>query len=177
MWLALLLLACGSAPDPLPPAPTEAKDADHAPWPFTAEQIRDAMPAGTKMVYRMVPGPGAPYDEHWEVTAANADQCTITTRVVKAETGELLEDQGPSTSSWTELRDHATFLARATTISEATVTVPAGTYRTRRYTIAADDGSTRVYDFAPELPGPPISLVVTKGPMTTWQMSLVSRSR
>lgn len=176
MWLAPMLLACGGSLEPLPPAPTAAKSEDHAPWPFTAEQIRDAMPVGTKLVYRMTPGGKDPYDEHWEVTAATPETGTIAARLVKPETGELLEDQGAGTSTWTELRDHATFLKRATTITEATVTVPAGTYRTRRYTIRADDGSVRVYDFAPALPGPPVSLVVTKGEATTWQMSLVRRT-
>ena len=92
--------------------------------------------------------------EHWEFTASDEAQATIHA-ITKDETGKVLADETGS-SKWEELHKHGQFPAAATTIEDnVEITVPAGTFKTRLYTVKAGE-ATRRFWFATELPGPPV---------------------
>lgn len=174
-FLVLVLLAgCSSTSSTAPTTPAAAAPAEAvAPIPFTAEQIRDAMPPGTELKLR-VASPGKPtVIQHWVVLRADAETGTIASRLLD-ENGELVQDEGAQTSRWQELREHAKFPADKTTVTDATVTVPAGTFPTKLYEVR--EGSTvKKMHFAPALPGPPIDMVVEVDGKVVMHMTLLER--
>ncbi len=172
--VALSLAACASTPS-APDAPEQMPPL--APLPFTAGEIRDAMPVGTELRLRME-AHGEVTIETWVVTAADGDGCTITSKVFD-EAGALLEDQGAGTSTWNDLRDHARFPDATTERSESHVDVPAGSFATWLYVVRGpgDDGkeTTSRYHFAKSLPGPPVSMTVEVEGQVVARMTLVER--
>jgi hypothetical protein len=186
MGLALIVGGCGGGSGaagpvaaPAPAAPVAAPAApspEIAAPPFSAEQIRQAMPVGTRIVLRIAVAGQAPLLEEMTVTAADESGCTIQSRKL-AEDGGLLQDAGPSTVTWAGLESHAHFPASATSRSDSKVTVPAGSFDTWLYVVRSSqpDGEERRMHFARALPGPPISMEVVRGGAPTMTMTLVSR--
>ncbi|MCC6555613.1 MAG: hypothetical protein IT372_21840 [Polyangiaceae bacterium] len=184
--LLALLAGCASPPPASAPAPAPAPAsaaaspaaAAHAPRPFTAEQIRAAMPAGHRIRYRMEAAGEPATVELWEVVAADAEQMTMSSKV-HSEDGKLLKDEGNDTSSWTALVEHATFPAAATTIREADVEVPAGKYPAIIYEVRErGDGGVEIvkrFHFAKTMPGPPVLLTIETGGKVVRSMTLLER--
>lgn len=189
--LPLLLLAtsaCASAPPaassgpaatppaaPVAPAATAASDV--APKPFTAEQIRAAMPVGHEVRFRVEKAGAPPLVMQWNVIAADAASMTMTTRLF-AEDGTLVADEGQETHRWDALVEHAAFPAAATVRSEGPVEVPAGKFAGMTYVVRGEEGgapTVTTYVFARELPGPPVSMVVEAGGAVVMRMTLLSR--
>jgi hypothetical protein len=172
----LILAGCGasstSAPSPAAPEP------GLAPRPFTAEQIRDAMPEGTEMRYRLEEPGQPPVVLVMRVTAADEKTGTIASEVL-AEDGTVVKPAETKTSEWTALVKHASFPAAATTVGESTVETPAGSFPSIDYVVrsTSEDGAAVVttYRFARALPGPPVSLVREKGGVVVSRMVLLSR--
>ena len=154
-FLVVFALACGSterAPRPRPAPTTPASDI--APQLFTVEQLRAGIPQGRIIEIRMEVDGKPTTIEHWELTAVDAQQATIHS-ITRDEAGKVLADQTGSTK-WEELHKHGQFPAAATTIEDnVEITVPAGTFKTRLYTVKAGE-ATRRFWFAAELPGPPV---------------------
>lgn len=155
------------------PAPADPM----APRPFTEAELRAAMPVGTRLRFRIDPHGQPSVEERWEVTAATGADCTIRSVVHDPVTGAVIEEQGSATSTWAELVAHAAFPVALTTIEDAMVTVPAGTFPTRRYTVRDLDGTTRVFDFATALPGPPVQVSATRDGAPLMTMTLSERSQ
>jgi len=181
----LTLTACGSSP----PASTAKKPAAAAsggglaeprlaPRPFTAEQIREAMPAGTEIRYRLEQ-PGKPaIIVHSVVTAADEATMTMVTRML-GEDGSVVSEDPAQTHRWDDLVKHADFPAENTQQSRGKVEVPAGTYETIDYVVTETvDGAKKVstFRFATELPGPPVLLTVEQGGAVVQRMTLLSRN-
>jgi hypothetical protein len=151
MKRALLVLLVGCATTPVPPAQREP---GVAPRLFTLEQLRGGVTVGRIIELRMEAAGKPATIEHWEVTAADAEGATIHA-ITRDEAGTVIADE-TGTSKWTELHDHAKFPAASTTIEDGVVlTVPAGTFTTRLYTVRADATTSRFW-FAADLPGPPV---------------------
>ena len=92
--------------------------------------------------------------EHWEFTDVDEETATIHA-ITRDEAGTVLANQ-IGRSKWTELHDHAKFPAATTTIQDGVVlTVPAGTFTTRLYTVRDGKATSRFW-FAVDLPGPPV---------------------
>lgn len=181
--LALLMLAAScasttSAPVATAPSKDDAPaDATIAPRPFTAEQIRAAMPTGQQLKFRMEVAGAPTIIEQWIVTAADATQMTMSSKSF-ADDGKLVEDQGSDTSTWTKLMEHATFPAAKTTVTESTVETPAGTFASIVYEVRdTKDGVPVVthFHFAKTLPGPPVLLTVDAGGKRIRTMTLLER--
>ncbi|MCB9689357.1 MAG: hypothetical protein H6735_30245 [Alphaproteobacteria bacterium] len=149
---------------------------DIAPRLFDAAALRDGFVLGTKVRFRIEEAGKEPIEERWEVTGHTDTGCTIASTTVNPTTGALIEDQGEGTSTWEELESHAAFPAHLTSISDSTIIVPAGTFQTVRYTVVQEDGTTKVLHFAKNLPGPPVSMVVTRGKEVVMSMVLLERS-
>lgn len=170
--------ACASTPetrtpDDAPSVPTGPL----APLPYTSGELRDAMPVGTSMRFKME-SQGETTFEEWVVTAADTETCTIASKVFDA-AGALVEDQGAEAAKWDDLRDHAAFPAAMTERSDSHVDGPAGSFDTWRYVVSGPgpDGKpmTSTFEFAKGLPGPPVSMVVEADGQTVVRMTLVER--
>ncbi len=186
--LLLLLLcasACASTPPsssarktPAPAAPETPAAPAFAPRPFTADQIRDAMPAGTEIRFRLEEAGKPAVIMHWKVTAADAASMTLVTRIL-GEDGSLIAEEPAGTSRWDQLVEHASFPADLTVKSEGSVEVPAGTFDSIDYVVTETvDGSRTVstFKFARQLPGPPVLLSVDKDGVMVRRMTLVERT-
>lgn len=156
---------------------TEALPDGTAPRPFSAEQIRAAMPVGHVLRLRMETPGAEPQEQRWEVTAADASTCTISSKVYDSR-GGLVRDEGAGTSLWTELRDHAAFPAAETEIRSGTIEVPAGRFETRVYKVTSRDGVhsvVKTLHFATALPGPPVLMTVEQSGAQVMKMTLLER--
>jgi hypothetical protein len=179
--ILLLLISCGgSAPtaSAAPPGGENTAPPAIAPRPFTAEQIRAAMPAGTEIRFRVEESGKAPVVLHWRVTAADEGTMTLASRIL-GEDGAVIAEEPAQSSRWQELVEHATFPAARTARSEGSVEVPAGRFDTMDYVVTDEkDGSRTVstFRFARQLPGPPVLLTVDKDGTTVRKMILIERS-
>lgn len=192
---ALVVAACGGSPtpapspspsglfapvttvEPPPPETTPALSDGTAPRPFTAEQIRQAMPLGHVVRVRFEAQGAEPHEQRWEVTFADATRCTIASKIYDLR-GALVRDEGSGTSQWTELREHAAFPAAETVISSGTIEVPAGRFQTRVYRVTSRDGlftTVKTLHFATTLPGPPVLMTVERNGEQVMKMTLLER--
>lgn len=134
-----------------PAAPEPAAVVDTLPTPFTADQIRDAMPAGAGLTMVLTEG-GATSTQEWTVLAA--DDTAMMLRVVTTDAeGAVTEET--STAPWTALRDHASFPVGAATRRRATTNSDLGMLEGWQYEVTVD-GHVSTYFFADAHPGPPI---------------------
>jgi hypothetical protein len=184
-----LLAGCATTPDDDAPASAPATTAPAAaiasgpaataPTPFTAEQIRDANPRGTRLVFRIEEADAPPVLREMRFTVTDDDTATIESVMLDAG-GAPMGEPERSTATWTELRNHAAFPAAATTRSDATCTVPAGRFDCRLYTVRGgtdESPTTSRFHFARTRPGPPVRYEVEKDGEITFRMTLVEDSR
>lgn len=97
-----------------------------------------------------------------EFIAADDDSATVRSSVFNA-SDEPVGKPSEGKESWEGLRRHAAFPRETTTIEEATITVPAGTFVCKLYTVVGErDGRREVrrFHFANALPGPPVRMTV-----------------
>lgn len=167
--LIVLLAAAGcgaGAPPVAAPAAVEL-----APRPFTADQLRAAMPVGHTFRWRESKPEGVA-ELTWRVTAADASGCTIASE--RTPEGGAAVAEPPETSTWQALANHASFPAAATRIDDSSIDVGAGHFTTRRYVVTAD-GVTREMHFAPDLPGPPVLMKVSQAGREVFRLELLER--
>ena len=167
LFLALVLVACGGAttappaPPPTTSAPAPAASPGIAPQLFTVDQLRAGSPQGRVIELRMEVAGQPTTIEHWEFTTVDAEHATIHA-ISRDEAGKVLADE-TKTSAWQDLHKHGQFPADATTIADnVSVTVPAGTFTTRLYTVKQGDATSRFW-FAQDLPGPPVQFETEQG--------------
>ena len=184
-----LVLACAHAPTaPIsqdggpgaPPVPAPAPPDAIAPRPFTIDELRAGLPAGTKIRLRIRKAGEPDREERWSFTEADAEGCVIASTVYDA-TGQLVEDQGAARASWAELNEHATFPAARTVREASSIDVPAGHFDTWLYTVVGtpEEGGTdfvKRYSFARNLPGPPVQFTIVDGKGTVFEMTLIERT-
>jgi hypothetical protein len=152
------------------PQPSAAPSDEAAPYPFTASEIRGGCPLGRVIDYR-IEKIGAPARvERWAFEPVGEDSVTITTTSLDAQ-GNPTGVPETQTSKWTELHEHAHFPRAATTISEDTLTVPAGTFAVLRYVVKKEDDVKTVW-FAKSLPGPPVKVEATHSGQTVMTMTM-----
>lgn len=182
LFALLPLSGCAYAPAPVPsPAPAveaPAQPAETAPRPFTAGQIRGAMPKGHVLRLRMEAAGKPTVIEVWTVVEADAETMTMATQVY-GEDGALREDQGAEVAKWSELVEHAAFPAAATLRTEGEAETALGTLATITYEVTkpGDDGVPVVsrFVFAKALPGPPVLLTVTRQGIVLRKMTILER--
>ncbi len=144
--------------------------------PFGATQIRDAQWDGKTTVHRIESEEREPFLRVTKWVEVADDYASF-------QAIELDLDQNPigepmtAKATWGELVEHALFPADVTTVTDATVTVPAGTYDGWLYTVetpGSKGGETvlKLY-FARELPGPPVRLEKYEDGERTYLMELV----
>jgi len=169
--LALVVAACShSTPSP-PVKPAQPGPDGIAPQLFTVEQLRAGNPQGRIIELRMEADGKPTTIEHWEFSAVTADAATIHS-ISRDEAGTVLADE-TGTSTWEDLHEHGQFPAAATTIEDnVELTVPAGTFTTRLYTVK-DGDATRRFWFAADLPGPPVQFTTEQGGKTVQRAQML----
>lgn len=159
LLLVLLLAGCGGAS---PTVQKETQVTEHvlmAATPFTAQQIREGCPAGRSDTYQIQKIGEDPVLRQTTFTNSTADGAEFRA-VMKTQDGVAIGEPQTATATWEELRKHAEYPAKNTTIIEGQVVVPAGTFASRHYIVVSetDDGKAQETHawFATELPGPPV---------------------
>lgn len=123
---------------------------DHAPTPYTADQIRQGCPPGRTVTTR---------------TETPDDPADLSTTVFLEtdEVGAIIEAGGVRHRvSWADLQAHASFPAERTTITEDVVETPLGEMECICYRVVAD-GSVTSFWFAKKRPGMPVRSVTESG--------------
>ncbi len=162
------------APPPASPpasAPPPDPDAEVAPRPFTAAQLREACRAGRVMTFVMERPPKPPVKRRMTFLVADDERATIVSELL-GDQNEVLGTPETQTATWDELRRHATYPRATTTIMDAVAEVPAGSFPCKRYTILEGAKKT-VACFASELPGPPVELVIEEDGRLLLSMELL----
>ena len=170
--LLVALAACASSPKSAPaPAPPAAAQPAFAPTLFTREQLRAGNPQGRTIEFRFEVAGQPTTTQHWEFTTVDAQQATIHS-ITRDEAGKVLADETGS-STWDELLKHGQFPAAATTIEDGvSVTVPAGTFKTRLYTVTAE-GAIKRFWFSVEHPGPPVQFSTEQAGKTVMRAQML----
>lgn len=157
---------------------SEAIDTEMLDPPFSAQEIRAAQWAGKKTVYRIEESGEPPVLRltNWvEVTDDWASFQAVELNLDQKPVGEPMTAK----ATWEELAEHAQFPADRTTVSEASVTVPAGSFDAWLYEVRAveDDSETMTRAwFAKARPGPPVRLEQSVEGAQVYRMVLVSES-
>jgi hypothetical protein len=163
-----LVIACGDRTPP--PSSSAAAAYDAAPYPFTATEIRAGCPLGRVIDYRVEKVGESARSERWAFAPIGEDSVTITTTPLDAR-GDPAGVPETQTSKWTELHEHARFPRLATTVSEETLTVPAGTFAALRYVVTKQDDVKTVW-FAKTLAGPPVKVEAAHGGQPVMTMTM-----
>ena len=191
LTLALAAAADGRARDPdTPPAvvaPVEVEATPAVPLPnsevdgmlptpFTAEQIRAEWVVGFRLTLRRWV-PAGERLERWRVVAADADGVEIENATVDAD-GNVVGEPVTRRSSWTELRDHASFPAVEATRSRATRSTALGKLEGWLYAVAGPEaGMTSELFFADSLPGAPVEMTAWQDGQKVFELEQVDREQ
>lgn len=120
---------------------------DHAPTPFTVEEIRSGCPVGRSVTARTE-------------AAGEPDRVDLTVFVETDADGAMLVSNGSRHRvTWRELQGHASFPAELTTITEEAVQTPLGDMECLCYRVISDDTASTFW-FAKDRPGMPILFTV-----------------
>jgi hypothetical protein len=170
--LCLSLLLPLAAADDKPVEDPRRMQPDHAPTPYTADEIREACGEGRKDTYRIESGTEVKTRVATFVKC-DAEGADMEATDTKAD-GTSTTTKGHGT--WKQFQSHASFPEGATKITEETIEVPAGKFDCWLYTVARKQGdkaiTTRMY-FAKKLPGPPVKLVAEVDGKVATSMTLI----
>jgi hypothetical protein len=179
--LAFAAAACGATPatTETPKTATTAKpvtppadpEADRAPSPYTAAQIRDASKAGRTILLVMESPDKPPLRKRMRFLAVDDERATIASETLD-DAGKPLGPAETETATWDEIRKHASFPKATTTITDAVAEVPAGSFPCKRYTVIEGKKKT-VACFANDLPGPPVEMTIEEDGKLLMSMELV----
>ena len=155
--LIICFVGLGAMETELPPEANRMKK-DHAPTPFTADEIRLGCPNGRVTKYK-IEIPGKPV--HFEVTTfVNGTKETAGFEMTMLDTnGNPMGQKRTATAKWNELQAHASFPAADTTITNTQYTTPAGAFDCWLYTVKSEKEGKPIiskFYFAKSLPGPPV---------------------
>lgn len=177
--LLLALSACAAHQSPEPEELPVLAVLNTTPTPYTAEQIRDAIPAGTELRFRLSTSDDTTLIITTEFIAADAVNTTFR-QTMRSEDGEVVGEPTESSAAWTELRDHAAFPLDSAKIEPVRVTTALGEFEALLYTVQADEEplgpQVQRYWFAKDLAGPPLLLTVEVEGHEVERMEMISRS-
>lgn len=174
-------MGCASttaAPTSPPTATSVASAEDIAPLPYTPEQIRDGCPRGRTIVFR-IEAEGKPPIRHVIRFDAVDDDGTETLSHDESETGAPMGEAKRTRARWVELQHHADAPRATTKITDADVTVAAGTFRTKLYSThekSADGDTSKQLWFAVDHPGPPVKMIVESNGKRVMTMTMIADS-
>ena len=123
--------------------------------PFSADQIRDASPAGRRYVFRV---DAVGEEPSWSrTTFVESDEDGALLRIETWDLTRAPTVSGESRQTWEELRGHALYPADRTEVTQGHHDSPLGPAKTSTYTLRDDAGGVQGRAiFATERPGPPL---------------------
>ena len=140
----------------------------HAPTPFSAEDIRKGCPEGRESTFS-IKAPGRKAAEQTFAFGKGTETNTALTVTGMGRKNEV-------NVAWRALQGHASFPKDQTKITDGKITVPAGTFHCKVYTVtleAAGVKTVRTFWFAKNLAGPPVKQVQTVAGKEQMTMTLV----
>ena len=171
LLLALPLFACASMEEEIV--------AGNLPTPYTASQIQESCAPGTVVVFRIETPGGAPMLQSTEFVGDDGANATFLARSTD-EAGQPLGNPREATAPWSELRDHASFPASATTREPARCTTALGTFDAWLYEnterVEGRPDQVHRFWFAHDLPGPPVLLETSVEGEVVMRMEMVART-
>ena len=169
-------IACHSTPS-LPSMPPEANrmQPDHAPTPFSADEIRAACPEGRWNLFEMQTTGKA---KLWQLsTFEHSDEHGADFQgVVVNEEGAEVGSPARDTATWHQLQAHASFPSALTEIRADTYRSDAGKFDCWLYVVTEHTGDKEIVQrfwFARNLPGPPVRVEQREDGTVTFEMKLV----
>lgn len=177
LWLAF---GCGAGEAPSAPSETsvdlDPEDRSILVRPFTAEEIRDEWVPGFRLLMRRS-YPEEIRIERWTVLTADEDGVEIEYATI-ADDGSVEGDPSVSRSSWTELRDHASFPAAHSTRERVSRETALGHFEGWLYRVADPEAATvQEFFFVPTLPGAPVQMRILDGEETVLELEQTARLR
>jgi len=164
---SICALGCGASPEPAiaENVVDQPKEAGLVPAlldrPFTAEQIRDEWVEGFQLRVRRWTA-DAEIVERWTVVRTDADGVDIES-VVLDQSGSVAGETNVQTSSWVQLRDHASFPADRATREAVSRETPLGELQGWLYSVTdGKSGTVTEFFFAEALPGAPVFVHVLR---------------
>jgi hypothetical protein len=161
-------VGCGGPSGPVTAAKTPVADGldteqpGFLTTPFTADQIRDEWVEGLEVKIRRWT-PEAEAYEIWTVTGVDSEGAEITSTLL-GPGGDVVRGPESHRSTWTELRDHASFPSAVASRERVRRETPLGGLDGWLYTVQdPDSGAESELFFAETLPGAPVSVHVFRG--------------
>lgn len=169
LYLALLLGSFARAEET--PADPRRLKPDHAPTPYTAEQIREGCPAGRISTFKHERAGQPSSQQTMRFLEVDADGALLEVAVSSGD-GKALGKPKSARSTWRQLQSYASFPATATRIENGKVETPAGTFDCMIYIVKGKNNESRFY-FAKYLAGPPVKLTQHLEGKLVFAMTLV----
>lgn len=145
--------------------------ADHAPTPFSAEEIRAGCQPPRTIRLRIEPAGATPFIRVNRFLEADAEGALQEAQRFAID-GTPLDEGERHRVSWLGFQEHASYPETQTTISEETIDLPAGSFACWCYTVR-DGNDERRFWFARELPGMPIQMEEREGGALTFRMVML----
>jgi hypothetical protein len=177
LWLAF---GCGGGDSPIEqvqsPVDLDPEDPTILMRPFTAEEIRDEWVPGLRLLIRHS-YPERTRIERWTVVSADDGGAEIEKATI-ADDGSVEGEPSVSRSSWTELRDHASFPASHSTREWVGRSTALGDFEGWLYRVADPDAATvQEFFFVPTLPGAPVQMHILEGEEIIFELEQTARLR
>ena len=148
---------------------------DHAPTPFSAEEIRIGCPRDRKIVFQVETfGKQMVFQTLTFVTVSEKE--VVFESMTTGMEGKRVGSRRMSTGTWKDLQSHASFPGAQTKIQKEPFTINTGTFDCWRYEVTLKkEGKTNVqrYWFALDLPGPPICFEETVDGKLAFKMTML----
>jgi hypothetical protein len=177
LFFLTLFWGCEPATEQTAEEPSTAKPPEKLlPRPFTAEQIRDEWIPGfqLKMLRRLSEAQDL---EQWTVVTADEEGAEIEYASLDAE-GNVVGDPRVERTTWTALRDHASFPVDQASREEVTRTTELGELTGWLYTVKdLEAGTVTEFFFAKDLPGAPVDFRMKAADLVVMELRQVERSR
>lgn len=170
----IMVITASDGESVLPPEKNRMKP-DHAPTPFSAEEIRDACPTGRWTKYHIQVA-GHPDTYQLSTFIDSDNEGTGFESVSLDMDGKPKGEKQTARANWKELQGHASFPQKDTQITSESYTTPSGTYDCWLYVVTREkEGKKDVkrFWFAKSLPGPPVCYEQTVNGKLTFRMTLV----
>jgi hypothetical protein len=176
----LLVFGCGASDSPVEvahaPEDLDPEDPTILMRPFTAEEIRSEWVPGFRLLMRRS-FPEQTRIERWTVVAADDEGAEIEYATI-ADDGSIEGEPSVSRSSWSELRDHASFPASHSTRERVSRSTALGDFEGWLYRVADPEAATvQEFFFVPTLPGAPVQMRIFEGEATVLELEQTARLR
>jgi hypothetical protein len=153
------------------PDETHRLQPDHAPTPFSAEEIRAGCQPRRTIRLRVEPAGVEPFIRVNRFLEADAEGALQEAQRFALD-GKPLEPASVQRVTWIGFQEHASFPEAATTIDIATIDLPGGSYACWRYVVREGDGERSLW-FAKSLPGMPVRMEEREGDALTFRMVML----